>query len=708
MKVKIIRCFLTGFLLLPGVIVAQQADIETLTRRLEEKHLQQSVSMQEVTRSMETIKPDGSWGDIDYTSVVRGFDSARHLKRLTAMTLAYKKIDSFLYQSEELLQKILLGMDYFYKIRPSSTNWWHIDIGAPQEYMVVLLLVKNDLDKETLLHYSSYLEDRTPNKAHKGKNRTWVSAITLYKGCIEDDPELVRTGFNSIASTIKIVDYNEVEGIKIDNSIHQHRPQLYSGGYGMSFMSDLADFMLLAEGTSFASLFTAEKKKIFTDVMLGGQQLFGYRQAFDFGTIGRNISRPGGASNLSPELLDRMILIDPANAASYTAWKNHLTGAPFPAPGNKYFWKSAIMTHHGENYYMSAKVISNRTNETEMINGENLLGYYLPLGATQFMTTGHEYKDIFPLWEWTRIPGTISVSAPGTAVLPGYHFGANEFGGGVSDGKNGVIAFENVYHGLSGGKAYFFMDDAMVCMGAGISAYRTNRVVTTVDQCFSRGDVYIGEAGNTALFNNEQQSFEDLSWVHHNNIGYIFPEKQQVVVRHKEQSGSCNLINESESKKEIKANVLTICADHTEQPENESYCYIVMPNRTRAEIEKLAVNPGIDILYNHADVQAIAKSDHSGYAVVFYKPGIIRLADDLFVSSDKAALLYIDASKKESYRISVADPLYKEERLNFTFTRQLTGEEVISDGRSSTVPFILPQDEYLGSTLTKTVQIKNK
>lgn len=128
---------------------------------------------------------------------------------------------------------------------------------------------------------------------------------------------------------------------------------------------------------------------------MGGHRLLGYRETFDFGAIGRNISRPEGLSNISPVTLEYMEQNDSDRAADYSAWKKHLSGAPFPAPGNKYFWKSDIMVQHGTGYYLSAKVISTRTNGTEMLNNENLKGYNLPLGATNILTSGKEYEGIF-------------------------------------------------------------------------------------------------------------------------------------------------------------------------------------------------------------------------------------------------------------------------------------------------------------------------
>lgn len=240
----------------------------------------------------------------------------------------------------------------------------------------------------------------------------------------------------------------------------------------MGFAESTAALMALSANTTFNSAFSEEKKKIFSDMLLYGHQLFSYRDAVDFGTIGRNISRPDAIHGINPVTLDKMTVIDPQQATAFTEWKSHLQGAPFPHrfTGNRYFWKSDIMTHHGADYYLSAKVISTRTNGTEMLNGENLKGYNLPLGATNIMKTGAEYKNIFPVWDWTRIPGTTAVMNPSATVLPWYLFGTNEFAGGVSNGQIGAIAYEHSYNGVQAKKAYFFVDGTMLCLGAGIHA----------------------------------------------------------------------------------------------------------------------------------------------------------------------------------------------------------------------------------------------
>lgn len=680
-------------------IWAQQPDIGIITDRLTNKQKEAHLNKEQLENDLATINNDGSWNDIDYNTVNIRFDAGKHLNRLLNMALGYIKIESPYQNSDAVLNKILLGLDFFFIKNPTSSNWWYIDIGAPQKYMNILLLLKGRIDKDKLLYYSRYLKDKTDNQAHKGKNRTWVSAITIGKGCIEDNPDLVSIGFKSIASTIKIVDYHEIEGIKIDNSIHQHRPQLYSGGYGMSFISDLAEYINLSYGTGFAKLFTPEKIKIISNVMLGGQLQFGYKKTFDFGTVGRGISRIDGITNVSPDLLDLMAKIDPSNASLYISWKAHIDkDMPFPERKNKHFWKSDIMTHHGDKYYMSAKVISTRTNGTEMLNGENLRGYYLPLGATNILRSGKEYKNIFPIWDWTRIPGTTAVSSQSTAMLSWYHFGSNKFAGGVSNSKNGCIAFEHVYNGVQARKAYFFIGDAMLCLGTGITAYRTNSVVTTINQCYTNGDIYLSDNKKVILYNNKKKLFDNLDWAYHDSIGYIFPDKNKITLQNQKQTGSWSLLSESESKEELSGKVFSLWFEHGEEPQSETYSYIIIPDKSLQETQEIAKKHGFVIVKNDKNIQAVYNKNVS--AIVFYKAGSVHLTNDLQITVDKAAIILIEESKN-GYELSVSDPLYSESELNITFNRKLNGDNVHIDGTSSLIKIDLPQGEYLGSSLCK-------
>ena len=664
--------------------VNAQKEVDEMTRRLVASHLEAKVDENMIAEYTSALRSDGSFPDLDYVTVHEGafYPVGAHLKRLKAMAIAYRKPGNKYYNSGRLLRQIVAGIDYWYKVRPKSKNWWFGDIGAPQDYMVPLILLKGKISEKKLLHYSSYLRDLTGNKGHKGKNRTWVSAVTIHKGCVENNIELIRIGFESIASTIKIVPVQGDEGIKVDGSFHQHRPQLYSGGYGLSYADDIAYYLQLVKGTAFESYFTQEKKDIFINLLMGGHRWLGYRGTFDFGAVGRNISRPEGLSNISPATLEYMEQNDPARAADYSAWKKHLSGAPFPAPGNKYFWKSDIMVQHGAGYYLSAKVISTRTNGTEMLNNENLKGYNLPLGATNILTSGKEYEGIFPVWNWNKIPGTTAVQHPDSARLEKYLFGENRFGGGVSNGKNGVIAYEHDYKGVKAKKAYFFMNDVLLCLGADIVSDAPEEVATTVNQCYFKGEMVVGKEGGTASVYKGNASAKNPAWVYYDKVGYLFPSGGDITVGSSKQTGAWIDINTSGSGKKISADIFNLWISHGTKVKEGQYAYMVVPDRSLEEFRTFAATQDYKIIRNGAAAQAVRLNRQ--YAVVFYRPGMVDLGEGLTLAADRQVIVYLE-QKGNGYDIWVADPLYNQRKVCLS----LNGREVQID---------FPEGELTGST----------
>lgn len=675
MKLRIAFCIMCSVLCswVYGGEKENQREVDKITGRLIEAHLVAPVDESAVGRWMNIMQADGSFPGIDYVTVFPAYPAGTHLKRLASMAVAFRKPGNQYSGSAKLLGKIQSGLDYWYKMQPTSKNWWFIDIGAPQDYMVALILLKDRISEKKLLHYSSYLKDRTGNQGHKGKNRTWVSDVTIHKGCIENKLDLIRIGFESIASTIKIVPRQGDEGIKIDGSFHQHRPQLYSGGYGLSIMDDLAHYILLADGTMFAPLFTPEKKKILADVLLNGHRLFGYRGYFDFGTVGRNITRKDGIGNISTATLDWMKQNDSAHTADYQAWKEHILGAVFPVPGNKHFWKSDIMTQHGANYYLSAKVISARTLGTEMINNENFKGYNLPLGATNIMTSGEEYRNIYPLWDWSRVPGTTAAQHPDSTRLSGYLFGKNNFGGGVSNGQNGVIAYQHDYKGLQASKAYFFLNDVMLCLGAGITSDSREEVVTTVNQCFYSGEMVV-EKPDTPL------------WVYHNKVGYVFPAGGNITACHQMQTGSWRDINIGGDKQKLSADIFNLSLSHGRNAKDGTYAYMVVPDQSLNDFRFFAANHSYRIMKNTPAIQAVKCEKTFSYAIVFYAPGEVDMGDGVIVSSNKPVIVYLE-KQGNAFKVWAADPLYSQKDV-----------KLMVNNRG--VKLLFPTDAFTGSTVS--------
>ena len=137
--------------------------------------------------------------------------------------------------------------------------------------------------------------------------------------------------------------------------------------------------------------------------------------------------------------------------------------------GNKHFWRSDMTVHRRPTWYASVKMSSTRVIGAETCNGENLLGLHLGDGVTYFYRTGDEYNDLFPVWDWRRLPGTTCRQDQGSLVPNAKACrGRSNLVGGLSDGERGIAAMEYIRDGLRARKAWFFLDRAVVCLGAGI------------------------------------------------------------------------------------------------------------------------------------------------------------------------------------------------------------------------------------------------
>lgn len=678
---------------------AGEKDLDALTERLTARSLMETGNLADPSALMQS---DGSWSDIDYADSVAA-SWTLHMKRLRIMAAIYINPSAGNYLSKELLHRIDQGFAFIYKKPLYSSNWWYSVIGAPNDYMAALILMKNHLQAEKVKMYSAYLVDATTNRAHKGQNRVWVSMITIYKGCIEHNADLVRKGYASIASTLTVEPVQGNEGIKIDHSFHQHRPQLYSGGYGLGYVRDVAEMIALSHETAFETLFTAEKKAILSGLALKGHQLLEYRDVVDFGTIGRNISRENGLKGMDTGTLNNLSLIDKAHAIDYAQWKAHLTGKPFSAShaGNNYFWKSDIMTHRGCDYYLSAKVISTRTVGTEMLNEENLKGFNLPLGATNIMTHGHEYMNIFPLWDWAKVPGTTAVNNPSSVLLPWYLYGSNQFAGGASNGKAGVIAYEHSYNGVQAKKAYFFMGDAMLCLGAGINALGVQSVQTTVNQTLLNGDVAINTGNKTELLNESGKVFHVLRWIYHDGVGYIFPESSPVSISKAPQSGTWKSLNANGSEDLITKNIFSVWFNHGTAPVDAHYQYLVAPAKSKEALAASKVPNHFKVVCNTANIQAVSYEDY--YAVVFYEPGSVVMPDGLSISSKMKAVVLINRAAG-GYDITAADPTHKQPELILVLNRKPKGTGVINRKNDSVVKLHFPNGDNIGNSVSRHVK----
>ncbi len=215
------------------------------------------------------------------------------------------------------------------------------------------------------------------------------------------------------------------------------------------------------------------------------------------------------------------------------------------------------------------------------------------------------YKGIFPIWQWCRIPGTTAELNEAATTLTNYLEGTNDFGGGLSHYDDGIIAYEHDYNSVQAKKAYIFMNNQMICLGAGIYATKSNEIITSVDQARSSSAISYNNGATTQTFAADSLTANTFTWVHHNNIGYIFPQGGLVTLLNKVQSGSWSDINSGGSTSVLSDTVFSTYFRHSSTPSNRHYYYIVTPDVPLSSMDSLYNNNNYAFPRNEADIQAV-------------------------------------------------------------------------------------------------------
>jgi chondroitin AC lyase len=554
---------------------------------------------------VQALKPDGSWPDVDYVSKERGgWPTYRHLTRTLDMAQAYKKSGHALAGDRALKSAIVKSLGHWTEKDYVNPNWWYPRIGVPMTVAPILVLMGDDIPTN--------LKQRTIQRVlirsktgMTGQNKVWLAGIAFMKGLLNDDQDLMKQMRDQIFSELRVT---TAEGVQPDYSFHQHGPQQQWGNYGAAFGSDMIRWASILRGTDYA--LDSEQVQVLRHYLLEGSSWILWKERMDISGCGRQIFRNCQASkgNAILRQLKLMTAIDPSKARTY----EHLIGCTQADPvdtltGHKHFWRSDISVHRRPNWYASVKMSSTRVVGAETCNSENLLGLHLGDGVTYFYRTGHEYEDLFPVWDWRRLPGTTSRQDQGSLVPATKRCrGQSDFVGGLSNGTQGIAAMEYIRDGLQARKAWFFLDEAVVCLGTGINCTAPETVLTSVNQCASNGPVTVSADQRTHQITPGKSFSGHVEWAHHDGIGYVFLDPRAVTVRAETQSGNWHAVHGRESKATVKRDVFSLWIDHGSQPRQAQYAYSVHPDTGAKDMPALCASPPIRVLQHTSSLLAIS------------------------------------------------------------------------------------------------------
>jgi chondroitin AC lyase len=523
----------------------------------------------------------------------------------------------------------------------------------------------SDIDEPEILSLFKPTAINDITKNGTGANAIDIATHYVYRGLLTQDSKLLEDTKNKLELIL-------ADNIT-DNLVYQdHGPQIMIASYGLVYCDGLMRLVsYLAESPAAFNT----KSPNFETVLrfIRETQLSSIRgKSWDFSVLGRGVSRENATVATINYLQSLADYIDPIHATDYLEALSRLNGNN-PAnykvrEFNKHYWDSDYTQHSRNGFLFTVRNTSSRTVESEVGNGENLKANYFSYGANFISVDGDEYKNIMPVWDWSMIPGTTYpyITSFPTRENWGSNYGKTDFVGGVSDGVYGVTVLDLNDAGIKAKKSWFFFDDEIVCLGAGITDTSNREVRTTINQTWIKEPSSYNVAGNT---NEITQSISSsvyantsLNYIRNGKIGYYFPNQGNVKYKTESQSGTWESINTLEGSSTLQTgNVFSLWVDHGSNPKNAAYSYIVVPGIDNQQKAQNYNANDIQIIQNTSAIQAVYNKKLEVLEVVFYQAGKISFKDKTLKVNKPCALVV-----KKGTLVTVSDPSQKNLKISIT------------------------------------------
>ncbi|QCB24773.1 polysaccharide lyase 8 family protein [Streptomyces sp. SS52] len=590
--------------------------------------------------------------------------------RLWTMTQAYVQQGTGSTGDQALLAGILRGLDHLSATvyNPSTTrygNWWEWQIGSPRLLMDITAALYDRLGPDRVTAACAAVDHFVPEAMLRdysgtstGANRVDLCRSVALRGILGRAPEKIALARDALSPVFPYV--TEGDGLYADGSFVQHTWVAYSGTYGQVMLDGLGRLFTLLAGSEWEV--TDPGRQIVLDSVehayaplihdglvmdtVNGRAISrGYLKSDDLHVMrgdhfhGQQIIAAmavlaGGASPAERERwyarikgwIERdtvtPVLTAPQFPVADLARLHAIADAPVeaaPEPvGHRLFAAMDRAVHRRPAFTAGLAMASDRIAHYECGNGENPRGWHTGAGMLTWWANGtrsDQYTDWFwPTVDWYRLPGT-TVSTRRLADRAGGEWGAPKpdvrWVGGATDGEYAAVGqhLKGLGSTLEARKSWFFLDDEVVCLGAGISCADGVPVETVVD------NRNLGEGGTHALVRGRH-------WAHlEGHGGWIVPDGKLRTLR-EDRTGAWSDINTTSTSERRTRRWQTLWLDHGTDPTDATYLYVLMPGASaRAVARRAADRHRLTVLANDGRCQAVAVPPLGLTAANFWQAG---------------------------------------------------------------------------------------
>lgn len=303
----------------------------------------------------------------------------------------------------------------------------------------------------------------------------------------------------------------------------------------------------------------------------------------------------------------------------------------------------AFGIHRWQNKMVTLKAYNTHVWSSEIYNKDNRYGRYQSHGVAQIVSHGDQAQQGYQQegWDWNRMPGATTIHLPLAQLdSPKPHTlmqrGERGFSGtSALEGKYGMMAFDLLYPtnlerfdpNFTAKKSVLAANNHLIFIGSHINNSEKNKAVeTTLFQLAMTPTL------NAIWINGQkiesfpyQTTLKQGDWIiDSNGNGYLMTQAEKVNVSRQHQTSA-----ENKNRIPTEGNFSSAWIDHSNQPKDASYEYMVFLDATPEKMAELAQqfrsgNALYQVIRKDKDVHIIYDklSNITGYA--FYQPASIE------------------------------------------------------------------------------------
>ncbi|MFF4255832.1 polysaccharide lyase 8 family protein [Streptomyces sp. NPDC001663] len=670
--------------------------------------------------------------DTDQESAGYSANMNTSYNRLSTLAQAYSQQGTGLTGDTNLRDTVRTGLDHLHAEVYNDTqtfygNWYNWQIGAPQALLDVCVLMFDELSAAQIAGYLAAVDHFVPDSAvgsysgnSTGANRVDLCRVLALRGVVGSNAAKIALARDALSPVFPYV--TSGDGLYTDGSFIQHTTVPYTGTYGMVLLRGLGMLFALLASSSWE--ITDPNRQIVFDAVENAWAPFLYNGLVMDCVSGRAISRGLSTSGTiqqddhlrgHPVLAAIMLLGQGASTTENARWRGLVKGwlqrdyysppmddrsitlpalarlktvlddtsvTPIAEPtAHRLFTSMARATHRRAGWAASLSMADRRITYYETGGGENLHGWHTGSGMLYWWGdtfANGQYSDAFwPTVDPYRLPG-ITASRKVLADAAGGDWGAPvpdvDWVGGATDGQRAAIGqhLKGLLSTLTAKKSWFCLDDAIVCLGAGIRCTDGTAVESTVE------NRNLGPTGNAPFIVDGtakpatypwSESLTGAEWAHiGGHGGYVFPGGAAVEALRDARDGSWNSINTGGSTAVLNRKYLTMYVDHGTDPANATYAYVLLPGASSAQTAARAADTTwLTVLANTDDQQGIGVPPLGFTGVNFWSGGTVGA----LVASDPCCVMISERSDGTAV-ICVSDPTRMRTSLTLTWNRAVS------------------------------------